>query len=774
MTSVGILTVHQSVNCGASLQAAALYKSIIDCGADPTIVNYCPQYFVSYMDECNAEIHRSPRGRIKNFLIGQRLKKTMECFNSYGRKNYPCITERFNSLQDIENSGIEYDVFLCGSDQIWNPDHVKYDRVWLLDFANAKKAVNASYAASLGKDVLGENGLEWLCSGIAQFDCISVREKNSVEVLEQAGVHSVQCLDPTLLRSKEEWRLHQTAPDQKLPDRYIFYYPIEENALESEMLAALKRKTGLPCVALTDSFRRPKHADIQITGFGPEQFLYLINHAEIVFTNSFHGLVFSLLFEKLLVSYKNETKNSRLESMFHLLGLSDYQVNSAADIDEMDFVSERERFISSYANLEKEIQFSREYLRAVIQAKKRKKTICNNIDEVVCDKKCTGCGSCESSCPTGCISMKTDSEGFVAPCVNKEKCIDCGKCKKVCHAVKPLHRSDLGNYKGVLFASDDAAFYQAGTSGGAFGILAKKALLRGYKVYGATFINNYIVKHVAVDTDSAIRSLQGSKYVQSDIQGLFEQINRELLNEEHILFSGTPCQIAALKCYLDRDDPNLITLDIVCHGVPSPRFWKKDIEKQTNGKEMQVSFRSKIGFDRYGYALVLSEGSSKSIIPWQEDVYYRLFMENLSLRECCYRCRYASSKRLADITLGDCACLEKYRELDNIGIGTAVYANTDIGLSLVNEILDEGFCEKLDIGNEIARNRQLSTPAKRPQARDRVYRDLRWMSFDQFEMKYLGAKSIIGRIKSSLKKYISWKTKLRMRRCRNKLISQRD
>lgn len=356
MNSVGILTVHQSANCGASLQAAALYKTIQDLGYDPEIIDYRPKYFVDYVDKHYSHERKSPKGIAKMLLIGKRLKRTNRAFASFGTDNYPKMTQRYDSPNDLHEATLrDYHAWVCGSDQIWNPAHVRYDCSWLFDFVDSDASGNiVSYAASIGKDILSSADLQWLKDGIHKFDAVGVREDTGVDILRSLGMNATQCLDPTLLRSPDEWRGYKRRPDCKLPSKYIFYYPIEENSIESDLLLALKKKTGLPCVALTNSVKRPKHSDCQVTGFGPGEFLYLLDQSSVVFTNSFHGLAFSILFGKALVSYKNETKNSRLASLFRLIGQQGYQVESVDELMERDLRLDAIRMMGAYEKVQSE------------------------------------------------------------------------------------------------------------------------------------------------------------------------------------------------------------------------------------------------------------------------------------------------------------------------------------------------------------------------------------------------------------------------------------
>lgn len=368
MSRVGILTVHQSVNCGASLQAAALYRAVEDLGHSPQIINYCPRYFMSYMDESNRDARRTPKGRVKSLLIGKRLAKTANAFDEYADCFYPNKTKRLDTPDDLKTASLEYDFYLCGSDQIWNAGHVHFDSSWLFDFVRldgSRKLV--SYAASIGSDSPGAEEIDWIARGIGRFSSVGVREDSAIEVLESCGVSAYQCLDPTLLRTREEWAAQAIPADRVLPEKYIFYYPMEVNSLETELLGRMKKQLNLPCVALTDSFRRPPLADYQVAGFGPRQFLSLLGNAAAVFTNSFHGLAFSLIFQKPLVSYRHPTRNSRMESLLRAAGLSDFQFDSVDAISQWDIEAAREQISVASGRVSALKPKSLEFLKEALQ-----------------------------------------------------------------------------------------------------------------------------------------------------------------------------------------------------------------------------------------------------------------------------------------------------------------------------------------------------------------------------------------------------------------------
>ena len=186
---------------------------------------------------------------------------------------------------------------------------------------------------------------------------------------------------------------------------------------------------------------------------------------------------------------------------------------------------------------------------------------------------CTGCSACEQVCAHNAIQMQTDYEGFVYPKVDSNKCIECGMCSKIC---PQKHSSELPAQTDVYAAyNKEGETRAASTSGGMFSIFAKWVLSQGGVVFGATFTDAWMVRHDAATTEDEYARFRGSKYVQSDVSGVYKQVKSYLQQDKWVLFSGTPCQIDGLKAYLRKDYEKLLLIDLVCHGVPSPKLWAK-------------------------------------------------------------------------------------------------------------------------------------------------------------------------------------------------------
>ena len=190
----------------------------------------------------------------------------------------------------------------------------------------------------------------------------------------------------------------------------------------------------------------------------------------------------------------------------------------------------------------------------------------------IADKhNCCGCSACASVCPRGCISMRADSEGFLYPEADAQACIDCGLCEKVCNELHPFTRSEP--LKVLAAVNRDEAVRMKSSSGGLFHLLARRTIEEGGVVFGARFDSDWQVLIDYADTMEGVKAFMGSKYVQARIADSYKDARRFLSEGRKVLFSGTPCQIAGLHQFLRREYANLLTVDIVCHGTPSPKVW---------------------------------------------------------------------------------------------------------------------------------------------------------------------------------------------------------
>ena len=318
-------------------------------------------------------------------------------------------------------------------------------------------------------------------------------------------------------------------------------------------------------------------------------------------------------------------------------------------------------------------------------------------DQLISDKShCSGCTACLFACPHRAISMNEDKEGFLYPVIDTDKCVDCGLCRKVCDGLNKWKIETPSVYAAYI---KDQDIRMTSSSGGIFSLLAEKVLLMGGVVYGAAFDENFDVKHVAIDNIKQLERLRGSKYVQSDLGDTFLEVKDYLNQGRKILFSGTPCQIGGLKGYLKNDYPGLITIDLICHGVPSPKVWRKyvDIMKKGVGAPIKrISFRAKnSSWKRYAVSFSYENDTAYLRYHWN-DPYMRGFLKDLYLRPSCYSCRFKSNNRASDITLADFWGIESVLpEMDDDKGTSLVIANTVKGQHTLSEIKDKMLIDKV-------------------------------------------------------------------------------
>lgn len=279
--------------------------------------------------------------------------------------------------------------------------------------------------------------------------------------------------------------------------------------------------------------------------------------------------------------------------------------------------------------------------------------------------KCCGCTACVNVCPKNCISMSADKEGFLYPVVDFVKCIDCGLCEQVCPVLRPV-KNETEPLVYAAVNNDESVRLQS-SSGGIFTLLAESVLDREGVVFGACFDQNWNVVHDYTETKEGLAKFRGSKYVQSHVGNCFIQVKTFLDSGREVLFSGTPCQVAGLKNYLHKPYSNLFTVDLVCHGVPSPEVWRRYLQeavcrvygiKKKNLINLDeyisdISFRAKDkGWKKYNIKIIFRNGKVE-MMPFSENSYMNVFLSDLSLRPSCYACPTKLHHVQSDITLAD-------------------------------------------------------------------------------------------------------------------------
>lgn len=312
--------------------------------------------------------------------------------------------------------------------------------------------------------------------------------------------------------------------------------------------------------------------------------------------------------------------------------------------------------------------------------------------EITDKKKCTGCSACYNICPKSCISMHKDEEGFLRPEVDSSLCINCNLCEKICPANSSQEKKKIIQSFGAN--AKNIELRKVSSSGGLFSLMAQYVIEAGGIVFGAVFSEDYqSVKHTYIDKTEDIYKIRMSKYVQSVIGDTYSLVKHFLLADKKVLFCGTPCQIAGLKSFLRKEYNNLITLDFICHGVPSPRIWDSYIvyrKKQLGGEIQQVSFRNKqTGWRHYSLRIDVTGGNYYSS-PVSKDMYLRGFVNNLLLRPSCYQCDFKAGRSRSDITLADFWSVDSVApELNDDSGMSLLLIHTNTGQKLLSEICND-------------------------------------------------------------------------------------
>lgn len=371
-------------------------------------------------------------------------------------------------------------------------------------------------------------------------------------------------------------------------------------------------------------------------------------------------------------------------------------------------------------------------------------------------KNCCGCTACKNICPKGAIKMKEDIEGFKYPYIDKEKCIGCNLCEKVCPIKKReyLNKSEISP---VAYAMrvDDKKILLNSTSGGFFTPLASYILEKNGKIFGVGYDEKFNVIHKEINKIEKINEVIGSKYVQSELGETFKTIKRYLCENRIVLFSGTPCQVAGLKSFLERDYENLITLDVVCHGTPSPKLWREYIKYQEKKYKSNITnafFRNKTYGYHSGTMKLVFENGKEYYGSARIDFMLKSFFSEISSRPSCYSCYFKTRTHCSDFTVFDSWNIDKVvKGLKDDDKGyTNVLINSNKGIEIFNKL--QGITKyKVDIDKIIKLDGSMVENSKKPN-KNRVQF---YYSLDEF-----GIKNTIDKyIKVTKKDYIIEKSK---------------
>ncbi len=359
------------------------------------------------------------------------------------------------------------------------------------------------------------------------------------------------------------------------------------------------------------------------------------------------------------------------------------------------------------------------------------------------DKKenCCGCTACYNICPKKAISMKEDEEGFLYPNIDKSKCIDCGLCDRIC----PIKNKKENNIEPKAYSMrvKDKEILKRSTSGGFFTPLAKYVLDNSGIVFGVGYDDKFNVVHKEINKIDDIKELVGSKYVQSYLGDTFKRVKDYLDKGKIVLFSGTPCQIEGLRKYLDKEYDNLIIMDLICHGTPSAKLWKKYItyqEKKYKSKIQKAYFRNKTYGYHSGTMKLVFENGKVYYGSARVDFMLKSFFKEISSRPSCYNCNFKSRKHNSDFTVFDCWHISNYvKNIKDDDKGyTNVIVNSKKAQQILEKIKDNITLYEVDL-NEIIRldGSMVENSTKPHEKRFEFYRSLDNVEIEETIQKYI-------------------------------------
>lgn len=713
MKKIGILTFHWADDFGGMLQAYALKQFLNGrrMGSAEIIpyttaalrgrywpIPYRPKY--AKYPLTGAIIKRKARFALRD--LPQKLVRMWK-MHRFRRRYLTCRA----GTGRVRNA--DYDMVVLGSDQIWNPDITyRLEPAYFGAFPKKDSTITISYAASLGKPALDDEYTGKFRSLLRNVDVISVREETSIAYVKKQSGKDVQWMpDPTLLLSGQDWKRLAVTPREKA---YVLLHYTEYNEELVSQAVAYAAEHELEILSLKAIYVPGVNIQVRFD-IGPEEFLGYVLNADCVFTNSFHATVFSILFQKAFFCLSHRTLGSRTDDLLKKFGV---EPNGHAVILPEQITSCTEKLQEYQSRAYQYFSESLSFRRAEIS------------------EHCKGCGACALGCPEKAIVLKAHRDGFCYPYVNEQLCTHCGKCRRICPDHRQIPPTEDHLIYGCKCKSEEIR--QRSTSGGLFYLLAEQIAAQGGCIYGVVLDDGHKARHICAESIEDVLPMQGAKYVESDLGECFQKIREQLASNRPVLFSGTPCQVAGLKAYVG-EHPALYTVDIVCHGVASPRVFEKYIHSlEKDGPISDFHFRNK-ATGWHTSSVSYCQNGKIQMQSMGQNPYTKLYFRGLISRESCHSCQYASFDRCSDVTIGDYWGIEKnFPEFDdNRGI-SLVILHSEKGKRLFDKI--QFGVDVLLTDREHCLQPQLESPAPKNPNRDMLMLDLEKYDFDTLFRKY--------------------------------------
>ena len=739
---MGLILSHKGTNYGMMLQAFAtqaflehkgVSTEIITVQEEPTAKSICNK-IIRHLSPTALSASLSKRKRRKivaaDPVIYDAYKKRVEAGKEFVTTYLHNVVTYKGFDSATQSAKNKYDCVLIGSDQQWAPACF-YSPLNTLMFV-PDGVVKASYATSMGVSEIPENTMSRLNEFISRMDFVSVREETGKKIISDAtGRKDVEVVaDPTFLMTCDEWK--DAIPDKVLEtEPYVFCYFLGNSVEPIKTVNSFAEKNGLKVIAVRNiesySTEKVDYGKASVLD-GPtvDEFVNYIRHATLVCTDSFHATVFSIINSADFVSFyrtkpgEKNSRNSRIDDLLGRLHLSDricYGDNLLENIAKNSIDYEPVQRI-----VEQTRKHGQGYLNRVIEASGRKNETSEKNVTVFPPEECCGCELCSLKCPQKIISMSTDQEGFLYPTIqDQNKCVSCGICVSIC----PVHNREKAitiDFSNPYYAyNPDVAQCQNSSSGGvAFG-LYKAFIQSGEHGYGAAYAPDFkSVAYECADTIDQAKRFLGSKYVKTEHGSLYQRIKSDLANGIKVIIIGLPCDIAALKGYLNKDWANLYTCEVICHGPTTPIALKSFIEEIETIKKSEVvslNCRAKRPYWKPYYISAHFENGDVLETPFTNSSLEQAFQA--MKRPSCNACAFKDGSSRSDLIIGDYhGAKQGTEEFNEYGVSIC-FPVTNKGKELIEILKTEGFVVGNANKSRAMANKALTTSLEKLSIRDR-------------------------------------------------------